>query len=342
MRGRYILKKSNMKLFGNFFDHIYIENKALNHPNTKKILNHFKNSTIVKINHYKDLFSRNNQNFTMQKQSPKIILAMKTENLVYKGSNMCDSFGNDNFYYTSTMMNCIYDCEYCYLQGMYSSANIVIFVNIEDIFAEVENLLSKHNLYLCISYDTDILAFENILGYAYKWLNFAKKHDNLKIELRTKSTNFNSIKDIQPSQNITLAWTLSPEKIIDNYEHRTPSLDYRLKNAKEAIEAGWNVRICFDPILYLKNWKNNYESLITKTFTYLDSKMIYDISIGVFRISSDYYKIMRKKRPDSVILNYPFENKNKICSYDDNLTKEMTNFVYNLVKKYVPENKIYI
>ena len=35
-------------------------------------------------------------------------------------------------------MNCVFDCEYCYLKGMYPSANLVVFVNLEDIFAEVE------------------------------------------------------------------------------------------------------------------------------------------------------------------------------------------------------------
>mgnify|MGYP006970641936 FL=1 len=30
------------------------------------------------------------------------------------------------------MMNCIYDCSYCYLKGMYPSGHMVLFVNIED------------------------------------------------------------------------------------------------------------------------------------------------------------------------------------------------------------------
>ena len=66
---------------------------------------------------------------------------------------------------------------------MYSSANIVVFVNLEDIFREVEDLLKKDSVYLCISYDTDVMAFENILGYTREWFDFAKEHENLKLEL---------------------------------------------------------------------------------------------------------------------------------------------------------------
>ena len=59
-------------------------------------------------------------------------------------------------------MNCIYDCEYCYLKGMYQSAHLVIFVNLEDIFAEVKKIIAQHEMYLCVSYDTDLLALEEI------------------------------------------------------------------------------------------------------------------------------------------------------------------------------------
>lgn len=335
------MKKLSKDLFNSFFSHIYIESKALNHPNTKRILSHFKNSEIIEINHYKDVFSRSHQNFYLQKQSPSLILAVKTDNLVYKGARFCDDFGNDNFYYTSSMMNCIYNCEYCYLQGMYSSANVVVFVNIEDIFSEVENLLSKHSVYLCISYDTDILAFENVLGYGAKWIEFAKKHPDLKIELRTKSANFASIENIDPCKNVILAWTLSPEKIANNYEDRTPSLQERLKSAQNAVNNGWNVRICFDPILYLNNWKENYKNLVESTFSVLPKDKILDVSIGVFRVSSDYLKIMRKQRFDSVILNYPFTTENKMCTYDKNLSENMISYVYNIVNKYVPKEQIY-
>lgn len=64
------------------------------------------------------------------------------------------------------MMNCIYDCEYCFLKGMYPSGNLVIFVNIEDFLNEIESRLKEHSIYLCVSYDTDMLALEPITQYA--------------------------------------------------------------------------------------------------------------------------------------------------------------------------------
>lgn len=336
------MKNLKEKLFNDYFSHIYIEKQALNHENTKKILKHFSKAQIIEINHYKDVFSRSHQNFVIQKKSPKLILAIKKDSLIYKGAEVCEDFGNDYFYYTSSMMNCIYDCEYCYLQGMYSSANIVVFVNIEDIFKETEKILRDHGMYLCTSYDTDILAFENVIGYASKWINFVKDHKNLTMELRTKSANFNSIENIKPQKNIILAWTLSPDEVINTYEHRTPSVDVRLSNIKNAINKGWKVRICFDPALYIKNWKEKYKELIDITFKELDIEKIYDVSIGVFRVSKDYLKKMRKQRKDSIILNYPFETINGVCSYSKNISKEMLEYIYDLTKEYISEDKIYV
>lgn len=336
------MKNLKENLYNPHFSHIYVEKEALNHPNTKKILEHFNKAKIIEIDHYKDVFSRGKQKYNMQKNSIKMILAVKKDNLIYEGAKVCEDFGNSHFYYTSTMMNCIYNCEYCYLQGMYSSANVVVFVNIEDILKKVESLLKKHPVYLCISYDTDILAFENVLGYGRKWIEFTKKHKDLNIELRTKSANFKAIEDLEPPQNMILAWTLSPKEIIKNYEKRTPSLELRIASIKTAIDKGWKVRVCFDPMLYTKKWKEYYRKLIEKVFNEIPKDKVYDVSIGVFRVSKDYLKIMRKNRKDSVILNYPYKVEDGVCSYPEELSKEMTQYLYDLIKKYISEEKIYI
>ena len=134
--------------------------------------------------------------------------------MIYEGAVVCEDFENDNFYYTSSIINCIYDCEYCYLQGVYSSGNIVIFVDIEKVFEEVEELYNKlKSLYLCVSYDTDLLAIENICSFSEKWYHFIKDKKDLKIELRTKSANIDKFLNLDVLDNFIIAFTLSPEDI---------------------------------------------------------------------------------------------------------------------------------
>ncbi|WP_058485278.1 SPL family radical SAM protein [Defluviitalea phaphyphila] len=324
------------------FSHIYVEKDALNYDISHDIISRFKKSILIEIEHYKDVFCRKNQNFILQKKIPKLILAVKKDNFIYPGSKMCDDFGNDNFYYTSLVMNCIYDCEYCYLQGMYPSGNIVIFVNIEDTIEKVKQILKNKSIYLCVSYDTDLMAIENITGFLHKWIETANKYKNLKIEIRTKSADFEYIKDIQSLDNVILAWTLSPDKIIKEFEKNTPSLNKRLKSICDAIDKGWKVRICFDPILYVKDWEVLYKQCIEKTFEIIGKRKVYQVSSGVFRISKDYLKIMNKLREDSKILAYPFQCNNGVCSYNTKHINKMMNFIKNEVKKYVPLKDIYL
>ncbi len=333
--------KSKINCYNNFFSHIYIEKDILEHENTKEILKKFEKSEILLIDNYLEVFSRG-QSFYYQKKSQKLILAKRRENSIYKGAEVCEDFGNENFFYTSMLMNCVYDCEYCYLQGMYHSANIVFFVNIEDVFAELSEILKKESVYLCVSYDTDILAFEKIFPLTRKWIEFAKTHANLKIEIRTKSSNFHLLEDMSYVPNVIFAWTISPEYIAHNFEHKTPDFKLRIEDMKKAVRAGYKIRICIDPVIHIKDFKNHYGEFIESIFRDLKNDDILDISIGLFRVNKDYLKRMKKQRFESYILNYPFEGKNNICSYNAEHSKIMMDFIYNKLCEFVDCKKIFV
>ncbi len=324
------------------FSHIYIEEAALKHPVTQSILGRFPHAKTIEIGHYKDLFNRSNQNFQVQKSSQKLILALKKDNFIYEGADVCHSFGHSHFYYTSSVLNCIYNCDYCYLQGMFPSSNIVVFVNIEDFILEAKSLLKRYPVYLTVSYDTDLLAFEGIYPFSAKWIEFASRSSDLTIELRTKSVNYKAISHIKPCSNVILAFTISPDEIINLYEKGTPSLASRLDAIKRAVSDGWKVRLCFDPLLLSDGWQNAYKDCIEKTFRVLTGTEINDVSIGVFRMASDYLKKIRKGRHDSSLIHYPFECRNGVYSYPDELKNDMIGFVYSEIAKYIEEGKIFI
>jgi spore photoproduct lyase len=324
------------------FSHIYIEEEILNHPITKKILDQFPNSEKIEIQNYKNIFNRSNQDFVQQKASMKLILAKKKDQFLYKGSENSNDFGNENFYYNTLILNCIYNCDYCFLQGMFPSGNIVIFVNQEDFFAETEKVLQEKSMYLCISYETDLLAFEKITGFTEDWISFAKDKPNLKIEIRTKSLAFSRIAHLQPNPNIILAYTISPEEIIKAYEKKTPTLNRRLESIQKAIEAGWSVRVCIDPILAVSNWKELYQGLLETIFEKISFDKIADLSLGTFRINKDFLKRMKKIRTDSDILFYPFEIQDNIAAYPKNKKEEMIHFLKEKILTRLDENKIFI
>ncbi len=337
------------------FHHIYIEERAFSFSRTEQILSHFPNTKQIKIDHYQSLFHRGHQNFIAQKQFPALFLACKEAPFLYCGAPVCQSFGNQHFYYTSCLMNCMFDCEYCYLQGMYPSANPVVFVNLEEIFEETKRLLTIHPVYLCISYDSDLLAMEKILSYCAHWLTFTAGQKDLCIELRTKcgyNPNFLSVLDVAKKlpENILLslkqrfifAFTLSLDLIQKTLEHNTGSLLARLKAAKTVSLAGFPVRICLDPLIYVPEYKTAYKALIDLIKQNLLPEQIKDISLGTFRVSKEYLKRMRKQRPYSFVLQFPYELNHGVFSYPKSIEQELIHTVLDAFDGYLPTSKFYL
>ncbi len=334
---------SSVKDLFNFpFSHIYVEEKVMDHELTRKILSRYAKSSVIPITHYKDVFNRPNQSFLLQKAVPSLILARNTGASVFQGAPVCQDFGYDHFYYTSCARNCIFDCEYCYLRGMYGSGNVVIFVNLEDILSEVEELLKEHPVYLCVSFDTDLIALENLTGFVARWAEFTRSHEDLTIEIRTKSFRKDIYEKIAPCDRVIFAYTLSPQEIIEKYEKRTASLAERLGAAACAMEKGFPVRLCFDPLIYVQNGKDLYTSMFEEVQRNIDVHRLKDVSVGSFRISSEYIKKIRKDFPTSSICQFPYENRDGYMQYPRELQKEMENTLLTLLQSFISKDKIYM
>lgn len=337
---------SENNYYNPFFSHIYVEKEVREHPGTRRILERFPGASVILIDHYKDVFCRRGQNFILQQQSRNLILGAKKGNLIYPGAPVCQSFGNGNFYYTSCVMNCVYDCEYCYLKGMYPSGNMVVFVNLEDYFQEVRKRLREHPVYLCISYDTDLMAAESITGYTGEWISFAQTQLNqphpLTLEIRTKSADPGFWQRHSPVPGIIYAITLSPQTLIDAWEHRTPSLGRRLASAREAIRRGFPVRLCFDPMICCRDWERHYDEMLRQVFAQIHMERLTDVSVGTFRVSQDYLKKMRRDRPGSAVVQFPYENDNGVYHYSRELTEKMEGFLVERLKEKLPEDKIFL
>ncbi len=335
------------------FHHIYVEHGAESYGLTERVLGKFPESRIIPIRHYKDLFSRPGQDLPAQRKSRSLVLAVGRSPFLYRGAGVCPSFGNSRFFYSSTVMNCIFDCDYCYLQGMYPSASLVVFVNVQEIFAEVEAVIreaaaekmeeriSGPPVYLCNSYDTDLLAIRNIAPLADMWLDFAAGHPELLVEMRTKSAAVKWISSRAAPDNVIVAWTISPDAVIREFEHGAPPLAARLAAARKAVEAGWRVRICFDPILFVSSWEKHYGAMIETVFSALPPARVENVSYGMFRMGRELLKRARRVRPLSALLAYPFVLQDGVYTYPPSISGPIMEFVGNALSRHVSPEKIF-
>ena len=322
---------------------IYIEEELLGSKEVEEILSQKRkqNPIIIPIHHYKDVFNRRRQDAIRQHEDSILVLASKKGQLIYHGAPVCQDFGNEYFYYTSCIMNCLYNCDYCYLKGMYPSGIPVIFVNLEGTFRELEALLTLHPVYLSVSYDTDLLAVESLTGYVKRWVEFTRSHPDLTIEIRTKCPRKDLFSKIEACDRVIFAYTISPDPIIQRFEHGTGSLAARLAAVKAAMEQGFSLRLCFDPMVYISNWKSVYHNMMDEVEEAIDLSRIRDFSVGSFRISESYLKPMRRLMQDSAVVQFPFERKNGYYQYPSALMEEMEEDLLGQIENRVDHPKIF-
>lgn len=317
-----------------FKNTLYIEEELKNNASALAIIKKLKPQNIIYIKHYKDLLNQTGGDWDFQKKYQKLILAQRTDNFYYQGSNLTPHFGYDLFFYNTLAINCLFDCSYCYLQGMYNTPHLVIFINNNDFLDATEKLITKHpnkKIYLALSYDTDLPALETFYPFCQEWIEFARNHKNLTIEIRTKSNKIEFIKNKIPLENAVLAWSILPEQLIHLFEPATPNLASRITAINEALSCGWKVMLCIDPLIAVPGYENILEEFINKIKNEIELEKVYKISVGTFRMNSDYFKNIKKNKQFSCALyNYPYIKKNNAVEYPDDIKFKLIN---NLIEK---------
>ena len=278
-----------------------------------------------------------------KKKKPSLILAKK------EGRKLHDipksfSIGGKKNYYFSHMLNCIYDCEYCFLQGKHMSSHYLLFVNYEDFFLEIEEKIKQNRhqeSYFFSGYDCDSLAFDGITNFVDCFIPIFKKNKNAILELRTKSTQIQKILKHKPIDNCIVAFSFTPENISKLIEHKVPSVKKRIIAMKNLANKGWKIGLRFDPIIPACNFAKIYEKLFLDISKNIPNDSIHSISFGMMRFPKKMFKKIIKENSGKRINLLDLENKNGIYSYSDVKKKKFENIIYKKLRKHIKNVPIY-
>mgnify|MGYP000845907801 CR=1 FL=1 len=322
------------------FETIYVETEIFDHPRAKRILSHFPRAHVVLINRYMDVFGRPKQSYALQYRHQALILAAKKGEYLYAAAPVCQDFGH-RFVVSNCVLNCLYDCDYCWLKGMFSCAHIVVFVNLEDYFTAVETELKKGAGYLSLTYQCDLVPLEPWIGYVEEWMRFASMHADLQLEIRTKCANSSPFTKAYAQSGTVAAYTLSPDSLIAFAEHGTPHLSPRLKAAQNCLQKGYPVRLCLDPMIHFPDWETIYTTMTEEILKTVDCTRIKDVSVGTFRISTVYLARIRRAFPDRACVQFPFQTTGGYAHYPQELVEKMENLVCSILERKIPRYKIF-
>ncbi|WP_455221782.1 spore photoproduct lyase family protein [Kaarinaea lacus] len=325
------------------FSTLYVEKSLLSHPRTKAIGARFENIPLIPIERYGEIFNRKSQNFRLQKQAPALIIAGKQNNLVLPAPAQYGLGGNHNYYF-SHLLNCIYDCRYCFLQGMYRSAHYVWFVNYEDFASAIAEKLAQHgdeSCYFYSGYDCDSLALEPVTQFVDYFLPLFSRYSNAMLELRTKSTQIRSLLDRQPIDNCIVAFSFTPDNISQQLEHKVPSNEKRLEAMKKLQQKGWKVGLRFDPLIYDDDYFVNYQRLFDVVFSQIDIRNLHSVSLGVFRLPETFYRNMQRLYPSEKLFAAKLAARDGMVSYQSEIESRLLNDCESLLLKHIPDSIYY-
>ncbi len=322
---------------------IYIEEDVVDAPVTRDICRRFAGSTRIRIKRYTEIFNRRAQNFRLQKKKPALILAQKFDSFVLPTPAGYGIGAQRNFYF-SHMLNCVYDCRYCFLQGMYSSANYVLFVNYEAFQTALGATVAQFpDFSLCFfsGYDCDSLALEPVTGFVAGLLPFFERHPRVWLELRTKSTQIRTLLKRPPLPNVVVAFSFTPGSVAAALEHRVPAVERRIEAMAALQEQGWPLGLRLDPLIFTEDYRDLYTTLLAKIFARVEVKALHSVSLGPFRLPRDFFNRIQRLYPDERLLMGQFHERNGLISYPLAIEQEMRAFCFRALCDYVPEDIIF-
>ena len=319
---------------------IYIEKALLRHPSVKKIVSKFNSPCVIQCDTYREVFNPKKNSFRLQKHHPALILAKKHNNYIQPSPY---GIGGENNFYFSHMLNCIYDCSYCFLQAFYASAHYVIFVNFEDFFTSIGRKISsmkEKECYFFSGYDCDSLAYDPITRFTDQALRFFSSHPRAFLELRTKSVQIKELSKHKPFPNCIVAFSLAPDQVAAMYEKGIPSPMRRISAMAKLAKQGWQVGVRLDPLIWHTAWRENYRSLVDKLAGSVAVESMHSITLGTLRFPKGLATNMRRQHPGADFLARKMITTDAVLRMEKEAHQEIIEFCRRELAHYYPKDKI--
>lgn len=311
------------------WNEIYLEESIKDHPRALSILSKTGKEPLL-ISRYDEIWGRSKKPYLQKRDTLNLFLARKEGQLLKLAPDAYGAGGEPHYYFIHAY-NCIYECQYCYLQGYFNSPDIVLFINHEEIIKEMEKTLEEHpgtSVWFHAGEFSDSLALTHLTGELELYHEFCQRNPRALVELRTKSVNTKALESLPPLPNLIVSFSLSPKEMAKQVDLKTPGVEGRIRAMRKLKELGHKIAAHFDPIIFEDNFRENYKRLLEE-MSDLNTHLEY-LSLGVVRFTKDVYRETEKNYPDSLIHSGPM-----IKSFDGKVRypKPMRMWMMNSIKE---------
>jgi DNA repair photolyase len=316
--------------------HIHVEESCLDLPYAKEILkNSGLNFDVVSEKEGLIPVSKNPVDFT---EAKKHLYLCRNRGRFFKPCPGTGEYHCCGYNILNVGMNCPMDCVYCILQAYLNNPMLTHFVNIEDLFQEMEQLFEKNpeKFYRIGTGEfTDSLALDRLTLLSGKLVEYFSTKKQAVLELKTKSASVENLEGIHHAGRTIVAWSVNAPEIVKREEIRSASLQQRLAAAKKCAQWGYKLAFHFDPIIEHPHWKEGYAETIKQIFTTVPRESIVWISLGALRYLPQLKSIATKRFSGSRIFYQEFvEGLDGKSRYFRSHRTELYKHIYDLLKQF--------
>ncbi|NOZ61420.1 MAG: DNA photolyase [Calditrichaeota bacterium] len=325
---------------------LFIEKRALKHPITNRIMERLPHLEPVIITDVGEFILAEKNNFTdIPPQEKPLILAFQKGEFLKKcpGTQKYICCG---YQILNLVNNCEINCSYCILQGYLNSPFIIVYVNLEHLFRELENTFAENpdRIYRIGTGElADSLSTDHLTNFSRELVRFFNHRTKTVLELKTKTTQIENFLDEPHRGRTVVAWSLNTPRAIASEEKTAPSLEERIGAAEKCQKAGFRLAFHFDPMIYYENCEGDYKAVVRKLFEKIDPKNIIWISLGALRYPPHLEGMIRKNHPESMITyGELFPGLDGKFRYFKPIRIRMFREIYREIKKAAPDVFVYL
>jgi len=206
--------------------------------------------------------------------------------------------------------NCPLDCSYCILQSYFlNQPYLRIHVNLEEKLPGILASLDRDPeriVRVGTGEFADSLALDSLACWTDILMKPFSLRKNAVLEFKTKTNRIEGLISSPYRGRIIVSWSLNSPLISATEEKGAATLKQRLEAARRCQAEGFVVSFHFDPLIPHKGWREGYLKTIDLMDRYLKPEGIIWISMGSFRFMPDLKPIIRRRHPQTSILDGEF------------------------------------
>ena len=322
---------------------ILYEEAIKNYELGKELLEKYKDvpkQIIENHNNIPEMRNKQNSEFTNIKKN-LIIGIRKTHKFV-------PNHKTSDFLVPYTSSGCTAMCMYCYLVCNYNKcAYLRLFVNREEMLDKIIKTSNKSQKELTFEIGSNSdLILENTITKNLEWTipKFAENNKGY-LTFPTKFDMVEPILNLNHNGRVIIRMSVNPKKIIQRVEFGTSNLENRVKAINKLKKAGYKIGILIAPIIFIENWKEEYENLLIYLKENLSEEVKNEAFFELIFMTYSYvHKMINNEAFPNAIQLFDKEKmtgrgKGKYM-YKESIRKEGEEFFREKMQKYFPNNKI--